>query len=338
MKKTITVIFLTVLLLLFLTGCGHEHVWNEATCTEPRTCAECGETEGEALGHIWSDATCTKPQTCERCGITQGSVIAHSWEPATCTEQERCSVCGTTRGKALGHDVPNLSCEEGGICTRCGVEVGALGHNWKAATCTEAKTCSRCGLTEGDALGHTTEDGVCSRCKEEVYAVHSGHGDDVVSGITVGDNLYRIHFTHSGSRNFIVRSYDKTDDKNLLVNEIGLYDGYVLLMGKSPFMIEINANGDWTFLIEPIGSTNSTSFSGKGDYVTDKMTTSTGVWHFTHTGKSNFIVHAFTTDGMALVINEIGQYDGKVRIDVPAGSLMLLEIEGDGDWTAEKVQ
>ena len=32
-----------------LTGCGHEHTWSEATCTEPKTCSECGETEGEPL-------------------------------------------------------------------------------------------------------------------------------------------------------------------------------------------------------------------------------------------------------------------------------------------------
>ena len=34
-------------LLIVLTGCGHEHQWTEATGTEPRTCSECGETEGE---------------------------------------------------------------------------------------------------------------------------------------------------------------------------------------------------------------------------------------------------------------------------------------------------
>ena len=39
--------------------CGakrHEHSWTEATCTMPKTCTVCGETEGEALGHQWSEA------------------------------------------------------------------------------------------------------------------------------------------------------------------------------------------------------------------------------------------------------------------------------------------
>ena len=43
--------------LIVLTGCGHEHEWTKATCTEPKTCTKCGETEGEALGHRWKEAT-----------------------------------------------------------------------------------------------------------------------------------------------------------------------------------------------------------------------------------------------------------------------------------------
>ena len=31
----------------------HEHTWVDATCTTPKTCSGCGETEGEALGHTY---------------------------------------------------------------------------------------------------------------------------------------------------------------------------------------------------------------------------------------------------------------------------------------------
>ena len=37
--------------------CTHE--WTDATCTAPKTCALCGETEGEALGHSYETGTCT---------------------------------------------------------------------------------------------------------------------------------------------------------------------------------------------------------------------------------------------------------------------------------------
>ena len=33
----------------------HEHDWVAANCTTPKTCEECKETEGEALGHDWGD-------------------------------------------------------------------------------------------------------------------------------------------------------------------------------------------------------------------------------------------------------------------------------------------
>lgn len=38
---------------------AHKHVWAEATCTEPKTCTVCGETEGEPLGHDFVDGICT---------------------------------------------------------------------------------------------------------------------------------------------------------------------------------------------------------------------------------------------------------------------------------------
>jgi len=36
-----------------------EHEWSDATCTAPKTCSKCGETEGEALGHTYVDGTCS---------------------------------------------------------------------------------------------------------------------------------------------------------------------------------------------------------------------------------------------------------------------------------------
>ena len=70
-----------------------EHAWEDATCTEPKTCAKCGDTEGEALGHSWSDGSCTEAKTCTNCGATDGKVTGHSWKDGACTE------CGATEKK-----------------------------------------------------------------------------------------------------------------------------------------------------------------------------------------------------------------------------------------------
>ena len=42
--------------------------------------------------------------------------------------------------------------------------ISAAGHKWNNATCTVAKRCSVCGATEGAALGHNYQNGVCTRC------------------------------------------------------------------------------------------------------------------------------------------------------------------------------
>lgn len=91
--------------LFFLTPCRHSE-WTPATCTAPKTCSACGETEGEALGHDWAEATCTSPKTCSRCGVTEGEARGHvpgewkkekpDYSAATITTAQKCSACGAT--------------------------------------------------------------------------------------------------------------------------------------------------------------------------------------------------------------------------------------------------
>ncbi len=146
---------------------GHSIVM--ATCDEGEKCAVCDEVFGEALGHTWKDATCVNPITCEKCGETQGEALGHAWIDADCVIPRICSVCNATDGEALGHDAPGLSCTTGGFCNRCHNDIDAMGHSMSQATCTEPATCKICGITEGEALGHTTANGLCERCNKEHY-------------------------------------------------------------------------------------------------------------------------------------------------------------------------
>lgn len=87
MKKR--VISCIVLLSIAIGMCGcHSHEFSEATCTQPKTCISCGETEGEVLPHSFSEATCTQPKTCEICGATEGEALGHS------VSIGKCSKCG----------------------------------------------------------------------------------------------------------------------------------------------------------------------------------------------------------------------------------------------------
>lgn len=96
MRKKIVTGMLAVSLVFMMTGCCLSHDWQEAVCTEPKTCSKCGETEGEALGHTWEDATCTEPKICSVCQETEGEALGHTLSEATYWEAAVCSVCGET--------------------------------------------------------------------------------------------------------------------------------------------------------------------------------------------------------------------------------------------------
>ena len=207
MKSTIKFLVLTMLLILaisaFASCTALEHNWAEATCTTPKTCTDCGITEGEALGHTEQTVAGTAATCCET-GLTEGKI---------------CSVCNEVLVEqkvvlSLGHTEQILTgkaatCTESGItegkvCSVCNEvivaqeEIPALGHDViidesKDPTCTETgfakgMHCSRCDLKveqyEVPALGHDvivdaavaptctetglTEGSHCSRCDHKV--------------------------------------------------------------------------------------------------------------------------------------------------------------------------
>ncbi len=152
-------------------GCNHD--WQDATCTAPKTCAKCSETEGEALGHTeGTAATCTSKAVCSVCNSEYGEPKAHVYDKstvkadalksaATCTEAAvyykscACGKVGTdatfTSGEPIAHTYDKNT-----------VKPEALKS---AATCTSAaiyyKSCA-CGkigdsatFANGDPLPHT---------------------------------------------------------------------------------------------------------------------------------------------------------------------------------------
>ena len=102
MKKALICLILPALLMTLLSACGCKHDWIEADCTDPETCAECGETRGDALGHSWKKATCTAPKTCRYCDKTKGEAKGHTPGPMgeqldevknLRLEEQRCTEC-----------------------------------------------------------------------------------------------------------------------------------------------------------------------------------------------------------------------------------------------------
>lgn len=110
MKRLILV---TIILLSFMgvTGCCIKHEWVEATCTEPRKCVKCGETEGEMLGHNWEEASCSKPKTCIVCSETEGVALEHQLTEANYQQPATCTVCSEEVGEVLQPDFEKYGIE-----------------------------------------------------------------------------------------------------------------------------------------------------------------------------------------------------------------------------------
>ena len=172
MKRKILATIFLLLLAFCLTACGCEHVWEEATCLVPKTCKECGETEGEPMGHTWEEAGCTTPKTCKSCGETEGEALGHTWAEATCTEAKTCTVCTKKEGKALGHQTESWNLDKASTCSELGSEssvCGACGETVTREVAMLEHTPGQWTVTdEATAAKDGTEKQFCTVCEAEV--------------------------------------------------------------------------------------------------------------------------------------------------------------------------
>ncbi len=116
----------------------------------------------------------------------------------------------------------------------------------------------------------------------------------------------------------------------LLVNEIGSYQGTVLL-ADATVNLEITASGGWTVTVLPLESARSWiegGITGQGDDVVFYIGSTTAA-AITHDGESNFAVIAHGASDRDLLVNEIGPYNGTVRLPGPS----FVEITADGAWS-----
>lgn len=170
-----------------------------------------------------------------------------------------------------------------------------------------------------------------------VLAAGEGEGDDVVE-FTVPNVVVVIELTHDGSANFIVSSFDADfEDIDLLVNEIGDYGGTRAMQWHGNMAIaglEISADGRWTYEVRELAQepVQSCLVNGHGDDVVliDNFLAGGGTANLTHDGESNFIVYTWGTEGNDLLVNEIGVYEGTVRVSEGTSA---WDITADGGWT-----
>lgn len=108
--KRMTLIFILLLCICLLAGCGCRHEWEEATCTSAKICRLCEKTAGEPLEHSWVEANCAEPKHCTLCNLTEGKALGHQWSALTCAEEYLCTVCNAASGVKGPHvDVKNIT-------------------------------------------------------------------------------------------------------------------------------------------------------------------------------------------------------------------------------------
>ena len=175
-----------------------------------------------------------------------------------------------------------------------------------------------------------------------VFEIFTGSGDDLID-LAVPWEFAIVDAQHTGSRNFIVRGQTSDGEGRGIVNAIGNYEGRIAANDRSELVgLNVSADGDWAIVVRNVLVAQSgalaRSYEGTGDAVIifpydlddpqpnqlfDRM-------NATHDGERNFILRELLGRGL---INEIGPYDGAVRL--PAAGLFGIEISADGNWTLE---
>ena len=159
----------------------------------------------------------------------------------------------------------------------------------------------------------------------------NGNGQTATNPITLPSSFSKATFQHSGKSNFAVWMY-AGNEKDLLINEIGAYNGSVLVISTDKVSFDIDADSSWNVTIEGIRKTSSATFSGKGDNVSGFFTPpKQGSWQISHSGDSNFAVWYHCFGGSDLIVNEIGNFSGSTIISFDNGPC-LWEVTADGSW------
>ena len=204
-----------------------EHVWADATCTSPKKCTECGETEGDPIAHSYTDHVCTG------CGADDPE---YYWpmsltEAAAAKDDKLVQVSGTVTADDKNNSVTIQDADGntlyiyklatpvavGDVITVTGkmatykdarqIAQGATAvittaHTceYNAATCVVKELCKYCGAEkEGSALAdHTWGEAtctapkscsVCNKTEGETAAHVYGEDGKCVCGITNGQSI-----------------------------------------------------------------------------------------------------------------------------------------------------
>lgn len=172
----------------------------------------------------------------------------------------------------------------------------------------------------------------------------SGSGNSVTDAFSAEGGLVVLDFQHDGSSNFQVKAVSSSGDEELLVNNIGSYDGEVALaLPSDDYRLDVTADGSWSAdVTQPRFNANDVEdlpanadgehaawlgpfeFEG-GEEVTFEIQddSQAGVWLASHEGEKVDLLH-----------NEIGPYEGSTLVTNSGVGLIIVDTSS-ADWRIE---
>ena len=161
-----------------------------------------------------------------------------------------------------------------------------------------------------------------------------------------GGGLTIIKLAHRGPSNFVVL-YGQGQATQLLVNEVGLYEGSRALgLPAGDYILEIDTTGDWAVQIDQSVPTTAEAppqtLSGDGQAATKFFSLKPGTARFrvSHEGDGFFAPYLLKADGTGLtnLANELGKFSGDKTVDIAAEGVYVVDVSANGPWSIDVSQ
>ena len=174
MKKIYFNIIIMLFLLIGLTSCKKEceHKYDYDCDTICNLCSE----ERSIEKHNFTPATCDAPKTCKDCGLTEGEKLAHvpDQDDGDCTTKIHCSLCDEVLIESLEHvydeeyKYDNTAHWKECINDNCNHTIENIEHTYEDDDdCTTSLNCLTCNFVIAEAKEKHEDkdvDGICDNC------------------------------------------------------------------------------------------------------------------------------------------------------------------------------
>lgn len=218
-----------------------------------------GENGNPNCNHIWVEASCTQPAHCKLCDATDGEPVGHIPEKtATCISRAKCSVCRAYYGEidSSCHRGGEATCTKLAICEDCNTEYGSYSDvhsEFTDAVKVGGKhyfVCADCHENATEPVSHELHEGICPICGyDPQIPTESKTAEKGAKGVTITlcikDNPgilglqikvefddVNLHLT-SACAGEAMKALDFNHSENLTSGFVAMFDGLELAEGDA---------------------------------------------------------------------------------------------------------